>query len=145
MAEKMIMEFKISINKEDRTEMITKNGKVVFIPFGGEVKSDLFCGTVRPGAADVQVTNAAGIRHMAAKYIFVGKDCTGADCKLFVENNGYFEPASQPRPFHACPTFMTDSEALADYFHGTHFRAEGWGRPDGVDIRIFDTDAREQE
>ena len=144
MSQKMIMEFKISIRPEERTEMITKNGKVVFIPFGGEVQSDLFCGTVRPGAADVQVTNAAGIRHMAAKYIFVGKDYTGADCKLFVENNGYFEPQSQPRPFHASPTFMTDSEALADYLHGTHFRAEGWGHPGGVDIRIFDTDKEEE-
>ena len=29
MSQKMIMEFHISINKEDRTEMLTKNGKVV--------------------------------------------------------------------------------------------------------------------
>lgn len=143
MAGKMIMEFNISIRPEDRTEMITKDGKVVFIPFGGEVKSDLFCGTVRPGAADVQVTNAAGIRHMAAKYIFEGTDCTGKPCKLFVENNGFFEPESRPRPFHACPTFMTDSEALAEYLERPHFRAEGWGREGGVDIRIFDIEKEE--
>ena len=144
MADKLIMVFNIYINREDRTEMITKNGKVTFIPFSGEVKSDLFCGTVRPGAADVQVTNAAGIRHMAAKYIFEGKDYTGADCKLFVENNGYFEPGSQPRPFHACPILMTDSEALAEYLNRPYFRAEGWGRPDGVDIRIFEVNAKEE-
>ena len=144
MSHKMIMEFHISINREDRTEMLTKNGKVLFIPFGGEVQSDLFCGTVRPGAADVQVTNAAGIRPMAAKYIFEGKDYTGQECRLFVENNGYFEPGSQPRPFQACPTFMTDSEALADYFHRPHFRAEGWGHPGGVDIRIFDIEQEEE-
>ncbi len=138
MADKMIMEFNISINKEDRTEMITKNGKVLVIPFSGEVKSDLFCGKVRPGAADIQVTNPAGARHMCAKYIFEGTDKDGKPCHLFVENNGWFERNSMPRPFEATPTFMTDSEALADYLHGAHFRAEGWGRPDGVDIRIFD-------
>ena len=145
MADKMIMEFHITINPEDRSEMITKNGKVVIIPFGGSVESDLFCGTVRPGAADIQVTNAGGTRHMCAKYMFVGKDCAGQECSLYVENNGYFERGHQPRPFEATPTFMTDSEALADYFHGAHFRAEGWGKPDGVDIRIFDLNQQAEE
>ena len=138
MAGKEIMVFHVSIDREERTEMVTKDGKVVFIPFGGEVNSELFCGKIRPGAADVQVTNAAGIRHMCAKYIFEGKDYTGAECKLFVENNGFFEPGNQPRPFHACPVFMTDSAALAEYLERPHFRAEGWGRPDGVDIHIID-------
>ena len=143
MADKMIMEFHITIDPAERTEMVTKNGKVVIIPFGGTVESDLFCGTVRPGAADIQVTNPAGCRHMCAKYIFAGKDYTGQECCLYVENNGYFERGSQPRPFEATPTFRTDSEALADYFHGAHFRAEGWGKPGGVDIRIFDINQSE--
>lgn len=138
MNDKMIMEFKITIDRSQISTMETNGGKVTIIPFGGSVESELFCGTVLPGAADIQVTNAAGIRHMCARYMFAGQDYTGAPCHLFVDNNGYFERGHQPRPFEACPTFMTDSKALADYLHGAHFRAEGWGNEQGVDIRIFD-------
>ncbi len=138
MNDKMIMEFKIQIDRSQNSEMTARNGKVTIIPFTGSVKSDLFTGEILPGAADIQVTNAAGIRHMCARYMFAGTDCAGKECHLFVDNNGYFERDSHPAPFEACPTFMTDSDALADYLHGAHFRAEGWSRPDGVDIRIFD-------
>ena len=138
MNHKMIMEFHITINPSEISGMETKNGKVKIIPFGGTVESDLFCGKILPGAADIQVTNGGGTRHMCARYMFEGTDYTGAPCHLFVDNNGYFERDSMPRPFEATPTFMTDSEALADYLHGAHFRAEGWGKQGGVDIRIFD-------
>ena len=138
MADKMIMEFNISINKEDRTEMLTKNGKVLVIPFSGEVKSDLFCGKVRPGAADIQVTNPAGARHMCAKYIFEGTDCEGKPCHLFVENNGWFTDGAMPAPFKTVPTFITDSEALADYLGGSHFTGEGSRGEDGLVIRFYD-------
>ncbi len=140
MKDKMIMEFKISIEPEKISTMQTKNGMVKIIPFGGSVKSELFSGEVLPGAADIQVTNAAGVRHMCARYMFAGTDCSGSPCHLFVDNNGYFERDHMPRPFEACPTFMTDSEALAPYLHGAHFRAEGYGREGGVDIRIYDID-----
>lgn len=145
MNDKMIMEFKISIDRSQITTMEGPGKKVTFIPFGGTVESELFCGTIRPGAADVQVTNAAGIRHMCAQYIFEGKDFNGNPCHLFVENNGYFERGSQPRPFEACPTFLTDSPALAEYLESAHFRAEGWGRENGVDIRIFDINKKAEE
>jgi len=138
MKDKMIMEFHITIDRSEITRMKAKNGLVTVIPFGGSVDSELFRGTVRPGAADIQVTNAGGTRHMCARYIFEGVDRTGAACHLFVDNNGYFERDHMPRPFEATPTFMTDSEALADYLHGAHFRAEGYGNDQGVDIRIYD-------
>ncbi len=138
MSEKKIMEFKITIDRSQISTMEKKGGKVTIIPFGGSVESDLFCGKVLPGAADIQVTNAAGIRHMCARYMFEGTDYTGAPCHLFVDNNGYFERDSKPRPFEACPTFMTDSEALAPYLEAAHFRAEGYGNENGVDILIYD-------
>lgn len=136
-----IMIFNITIDPEDISHMEGPNGQVTFIPFGGTVESDLFCGTVRPGAADVQVTNPAGIRHMCAQYIFEGKDKEGNACHLYVQNNGYFEPNSNPMPFHACPTFMTDSPVLAPYLSQSRFRAEGHAHSTdaGVDIWIFDT------
>lgn len=140
MAHKMIMQFDIAIDEADITQMTTKNGEVVYIPFTGSVESELFCGTIRPGAADIQVVNPAGVRHMCAKYIFEGKDRAGADCHLYVENNGYFSGGEVKMPFDAVPTFRTDSAELADYLHGAHFRAEGHLSPEGVTIKIFDID-----
>ena len=143
MGHKMIMEFNVSINDADITQMTTKNGEVLYIPFTGSVESELFCGTIRPGAADIQVVNPAGVRHMCAKYIFVGKDRAGNDCHLYVENNGYSARGEMKMPFEATPTFWTDSPELADYLHGAHFRAEGHPSPAGVDIRIFDINIEE--
>ncbi|MCD8053809.1 MAG: DUF3237 domain-containing protein [Lachnospiraceae bacterium] len=136
--DKMIMEFNIAIEPEKISRMEASNGLVTIIPFTGSVESELFSGEILPGAADIQITNAAGIRHMCARYMFEGTDYTGAKCRLFVDNNGYFERDHSPRPFEAQPTFMTDSEALTNYLHGTHFRADGHSKEGGVDIRIFD-------
>ena len=133
-----IMTFHITINRDDITTLEANHGRVTFIPFGGNVDSPIVKGTIRPGAADVQVTNAAGIRHMNASYIFEGVDQNNEPCHLYVNNHGYFEPNSNPSPFHACPTFMSDSKVLNDYLSSPHFRAEGHGAPQGVDILIFD-------
>lgn len=138
MSDKLIMTFHITIEPSEISHMEGPSGQVTIIPFGGYVESELFTGTVRPGAADVQVTNASGIRHMCAKYLFEGTDAKGVPTKLFVENNGYFEPNSSPAPFHAYPIFITDNAELAPYLQQARFRAEGHGTDVGVDIRIFD-------
>lgn len=135
---KLVFDFHIDIYGDKVSAMECEIGKVVIIPFGGEVKSELFTGHLLPGAADVQVTNAAGIRHMQAKYMFDGVDADGKPCKLFVNNNGFFEPDSMPNPFHACPTFMTDSKKLGAYLHQPRFRAEGCMEDDGLHIKIYD-------
>lgn len=138
MNDKCIMEFIITINPKDISTMESSNGKVTMIPFDGHVQSELFTGTILPGGVDVQITNAAGIRHMCARYMFEGTDQNGKKCHLFVDNNGYFEPNRDPSPFQTYPVFMTDSEALAKYLHQSRFRAEGHGSENGVIIKIFD-------
>lgn len=134
-----IMVFNITIDREEISYMEAPNGKAMIIPFGGTVESEYFTGKVLPGAADVQITNAAGIRHMCAQYMFEGVDREGKPCHLFVKNDGFFEPNSNPQPFKAYPTLMTDSESLLPYFSQARFRAEGHGTENGVDIYIFDT------
>ena len=137
--DKLVFDFRIQIHDEKVSHLVATNGMVVMIPFSGKVDSDLFTGEILPGAIDVQVQNAAGIRHMCARYMFVGKDYTGTECKLFVDNNGYFEPDSQNAgPFKTCPTFMTDSKALSGYLEGAHFRGEGHMKEDGLHILVFD-------
>lgn len=144
MKDKCIMEFIITINPEKISRMTTNNGKVTMIPFEGQVTSQLFTGKILPGGVDVQITNAAGIRHMCARYMFEGVDENGNACHLFVDNNGYFEPNSESSPFQTYPTFMTDSEVLASYLHQSRFRAEGHSAPHGVIIKIFDVLEKEE-
>lgn len=135
---KLIFDFYIETFPEQTSELVCECGKVKIIPFTGWVESELFTGRMLPGAADVQRTNACGIRHMQAQYMFEGKDCAGFSCKLFVSNEGYFEPGHQPRPFHTCPTFLTDSPVLGGYLQQACFRAEGCRESDCLHIRVFD-------
>ena len=135
-----IMIFHITIDGKGVSAMRAKTGEAVIIPFGGHVESPLFTGTVRPGAADVQTVNAAGVRHMCASYMFEGTDGEGNPCHLFVRNDGYFPRDSKPGPFDATPTFLTDSPVLAPYLHTARFRSEGHMTDAGVDIRVFDVE-----
>lgn len=138
-----IMTIHVVIDRSNCPEMNMPDGKVKIIPFTGTVDGKLFQGTVMPGAADVQVTNPAGVRHMCAQYMLEGTDSTGTACHIFVENHGYFERDHRPSPFEACPTMRTDSPTLRRYLQGLHFRAEGHRNDQGVDIQIFDTDEAE--
>lgn len=141
MTQEPIMIFHIECCSDQVSEMhLSNGGRVCIIPFGGFVESELFSGTVLPGAADIQVMNTAGVNHMCAKYMFKGTDSKGKSCHLYVENNGFFERGRGGDPFEATPTMKTDSKELEKYLMGDHFRAEGHGTPIGVDIYIFDTD-----
>lgn len=134
-----IMTIHVAIGS-DCPEMNMPDGKVKILPFTGTVEGRMFHGRVLPGATDVQVTNAAGSRHMFAQYMMEGTDMEGNACRIFVENHGYFGREKLPNPFAACPTMRTDSPALRSYLQGMHFRAEGHPSSQGVDILIFDTD-----
>ncbi len=135
-----IMIIHVTIDRSNCPEMIMPDGKVKIIPFGGTVEGEIFTGKVMAGAADVQVTNPAGVRHMLAQYMLEGTDNEGNPCHIFVENHGYFERNHAPKPFEAWPTLRTDSPVLRPYLQGMHFRAEGHSNPAGVDIKIFDTE-----
>ena len=136
-----IMEFIVRLDRENISRMETAAEKITMLPFTGYVESELFTGRILPGGVDVQITNAAGIRHMCARYMFEGTDSAGKPCRLFVDNNGYFEPNREPAPFFStCPTFYTDSEELGKYLHQRRFRAEGHGTKEGVNILIFDVE-----
>lgn len=140
-----VMEFHIVIQRGKISRLNSPSGKAVIIPFEGYVVSGLFTGRILPGAADVQTTNAAGIRHMCAKYMFEGTDEQGTFCHLFTENNGYFEKEPSGGVFHACPSFMSDSPVLNEKLSGPWFRAEGHPSEEGVIIKIFDIRLSEEE
>lgn len=141
-----IMEFHIQLREELISGMKGPAGAATIIPFTGWVDAPLFSGRILPGAADVQTTDASGTCHMCAQYMFEGKDFTGADCRLFVRNDGYFEPGREPAPFHTCPKFLTDSLPLGEYLHQSRFRGEGIMDKKGLRIVIYDVlDGPEQK
>lgn len=138
--EKLIMTFKITADTSQINEMEGPWGGAYFIPFSGRVESALFTGSTLPGAADVQTENHAKVRHMCARYMFDGKDQEGNPCRLFVQNDGYMNPANRNDPFfEAQPFFLTDSPVLGPYLSQNRFRSEVQGTGDGtLDIRIYD-------
>lgn len=141
-----IMIFRIKIDKALISSFSTPEGRVTVIPFTGNVESDLFTGEILPGAADVQTSDPNGLVHMCARYMFSGKDRDGRECHLFVENNGSFHPGQTNGSIvHACPKFITDSEALSGYLSKPVFRTEIHPSEDGVDIKVFDTGSIRKE
>ncbi|MFI3249578.1 MAG: DUF3237 family protein [Eubacteriales bacterium] len=127
----------IIIHTHDRSVLEGKTAYVAIIPFGGEVKSDLFQGKILPGAVDRQIIDANGIKHMSARYMLEGTDSQGNSCKIYIENSGDFS-LDGPRPFRTIPIFYTDSPVLADYLHTNRFRGEGHREGDVLTIKIFD-------
>ena len=137
MARKLILDIKIDMNGES-LHLKSENGEVEMIPFKGSVEGELFRGIVEPCGVDTQVVNAAGVRHMSARYMLTGKDSAGKDAHIYVENNGWFEEKYRSMPFHTVPTFYTDSEVLAPYLHRRQFEGEGHVKEDGLHIYFFE-------
>lgn len=140
MEKKLIMQIHVRINPEDVSFLKGKAGEVVMIPFSGTVEGEIFNGKVCPGGVDVQRTNLSKIRHMGARYMLEGTDNTGAACKIFVDNNGWFDDELPPSAngFKTVPTFMTDSEALAPYLHSNKFVGIGTSEEGGVLISMYE-------
>ena len=137
MDRKPIMDIKIEANGP-AIHLQGENGEVLMLPFKGSIKSDLFNGIVEPCGVDTQVVNAAHVRHMSARYMLTGKDSTGQDAHIYVENNGWFDDLTKTMPFHTVPTFYTDSKALAPYLHCNRFVGEGVDEADGLHIYFYE-------
>jgi len=140
MEKKLIMEVHVTIDNADVSFLEGPGGGVVMIPFGGTVSGEIFSGKVCPGGVDVQRTNLSKVRHMCARYMLEGTDNTGAPCKIFVDNNGWFDDEIPPSKegFKTVPTFLTDSKALAPYLHQNKFVGIGTPAECGVLISIYE-------
>ncbi len=136
---KLILEIRVRFSPEEISRLTGPVGEVLMIPFGGTVSGELFTGRVCPGGTDVQRVDPAGVRHMCARYMLEGTDHTGAACRIYVENNGWFTgPLAPGEPFATVPTFVTDSAALAPRLHRSGFVGEGVPDPEGVIIRLYE-------
>ena len=139
MEKKPIMDLKIDFNGPV-LNLKGEVAEVVMIPFKGTVTGDIFSGIIEPCGVDTQVVNAAQVRHMSARYMLTGKDRTGADAHIYVENNGWFDDSvpSSGGSFRTVPTFYPDSTELAPYLHAARFTGEGSIEPDGLHIRFYE-------
>ena len=133
-----VLEVHVQTDPAGTVTLTGEIGTVRMIPFGGTVEGPIFSGIVEPCGVDTQITNQNEVRHMSARYMLTGKDNTGADCHIYIENNGWFTDGARPVPFKTVPTFITDSKALAPYLHRNQFVGEGLRDENGLCIRFYE-------
>ena len=132
-----ILDIRIEANGP-MVHMTGENAEVLMVPFKGSVSGRIFNGIVEPCGVGTQVVNAAGVRHMSARYMLTGTDSAGREAHIYIENNGWFDDMHKTMPFRTIPTFHTDSEALAPYLHSSRFVGEGVDEPDGLHIYFYE-------
>ena len=104
--------------------------RICMIPFTGEAYGDYFCGHIIGIGTDTQKFREGQPDRLSARYMLEGKDYTGADCRIFIENSLYDEEG-----WH--PMIVTDSRALADWEEKDLIAAVD-GIEGGVMVRIFE-------
>lgn len=137
MQDKLIFEVIVEIDPKQISRLKGPAGEIMMIPFGGIVEGELFNGRVLPGGVDTQTVDQNGVRHMSARYMLEGTDNTGEQCRIYIDNNGWFS-GEMVMPFKTIPTFFTDSKVLAPYLHNNKFRTEGHPHQGGVIIKVFE-------
>lgn len=104
---------------------------VVMIPFNGCAESDFFTGEIVGTGVDTQKIQENQLISLSARYMLAGKDYTGKECKIFIENNG--------SSLENCvPTIVTDSEVLA-WWQQAELVSRVTPTEGGVLVRIFET------
>jgi hypothetical protein len=128
----------VHVKIEKTIEMKSDNvDDVLMIMFAGSADGKCFKGEVLPGGIDTQIIGKFGDRHiLSARYMLEGKDYTGQNCKIFIENNGNFNQKAKDAPFRTHPKIITDSKAL-EFLNYDLLVGEGIGTESGVDIKIY--------
>ncbi|MGD1118940.1 MAG: DUF3237 family protein [Dehalococcoidales bacterium] len=86
--DKLVFEVVVEI---DSTQISRLRGpQELMIPFSGTVQGELFSGRAHPGGVGTQTIDQNGVRHMAARYMFEGVDKNGEQCRIYIDNNGWF-------------------------------------------------------
>ena len=132
-----VLDLLIQTDPARTVELEWETEKVRMIPFAGTVSGPLFQGIIEPCGVDTQITNAADVRHMSARYMLTGTDHTGSLCHIYVQNEAWFTDGARPCPWHSVPTFITDSKALAPILHCSSFIGEGFRDNEGLHIKFY--------
>ncbi|MBR6521619.1 MAG: DUF3237 domain-containing protein [Oscillospiraceae bacterium] len=129
-----IMQVHVSIKGSDVVAFQGEAGGVVMIPFDATIDGKYFTGTVLPGGIDTQVIGPKGTSHtLSARYMAKGKDYTGEECYVYIENSGVICSDVEGGYMRTTPKFVTNSKAL-DFLNKQLF--VGKGEPEGEGVRI---------
>ena len=129
-----IMVVHVSVKGNEVNAFTGEAGGVVMIPFDATIDGKYFNGTVLPGGIDTQVIGPKGTSHtLSARYMATGKDYTGEDCFVYIENNGVICGDVEGGYMRTTPKFVTNSKAL-DFLNKQLF--VGKGEPDGMGVKI---------
>ncbi len=99
----------IHVTLHQTVKMISEDHTICMIHFSGHCDNEFFHGKVLEGGIDTQVIEADGHGTLSARYILEGTDCDGAECRIYIENNGKLAPNE---PIVTTPVIYTNSAAL---------------------------------
>ena len=87
--------------------IVSEKKRVCQILFNGHAEGEYFQGDILPGAVDTQMIEPNGSGILNARYTLKGKDASGENCLLFIENTADLgESVTRPK-------IVTDSRQLA--------------------------------
>ena len=69
---------------------------VVMLPFTGTAEGEFFTGKTVGSGVDTQKLENGSLKRLSARYMLEGKDFTGAECRIFIENNGPRQQGAGP-------------------------------------------------
>ncbi|QSF46242.1 DUF3237 family protein [Paenibacillus tianjinensis] len=130
--------FTVHVTIGQTAELHREDGdSVVMISFTGNVTGKYFQGEVLAGGVDTQIIGKNGDRHsLSARYMLQGKDFTGEECQIYIENNGDAGKKWNDALFRTHPKMITNSRALS-FLNDDVYVAEGLPTELGVDIKIY--------
>ena len=105
---------------------------VVMLPFTGSAEGDFFTGEIIGTGVDTQRIEKDQLVSLSARYMLEGRDYTGKECKIFIENNGSSLD-------NCIPTLVTDSVALAAW-QQAELVSKVTPAEKGVTVQIFERD-----
>ena len=100
---------RVMVRLDGISEVEGKTGAARMIAFSGEADGPYFSGKILPHGVDTQKSEEGKPLQLSARYMLEGIDCTGKQCRLFIENNGE-EAGGQ---IVTKPRIYTDSESLS--------------------------------
>lgn len=118
----------IRVKTEEAFGVEGRLARVTMIPFTCVSDGPYFFGRSLGTGTDTQI-NKDGIFSLSARYMLAGRDYTGAECRLFIENKGSFEDGF-------IPFIVTDSKALSEWEYAKLY-SEIEPAESGVTVRIF--------
>lgn len=132
-----IMVVHVTVKGNEVNAFTGEAGGVVMIPFDATIDGKYFNGTVLPGGIDTQVFGPKGTSHtLSARYMATGKDYTGEECFVYIENNGVICNDVEGGYMRTTPKFVTNSKAL-DFLNKQLFVGKGEPEGEGVKITLY--------